>query len=140
MKEQYKNFMQGSFWFQKEDNIYTVGLTEDALEDFDEISGLELPPEGEIVEAEGVCGSLETDEGPVDLYAPVSGTISEVNSTIVEDPSLIQDDPYDAWLFKIESEDEFEEEDEEDLDDEDEDDEDEDDEEDDDYEEEEEED
>ncbi len=130
MKEQYKNFM-GSFWFQKEDNIYTVGLNEDALDTFDEITGVELPQEGEVVEAQVVCGSLETDEGPIDLYTPVSGTISEINTTITEDPTLIQDDPYDAWLFKIESEDEFddediddEEEDEDDEDDEDEDDED----------------
>ena len=125
MKEQYRNFM-GSFWFQKEDNIYTVGLNEDALDTFDEINSVDLPSDGELIEHEVVCGSLETDEGPIDLYAPVSGTVIEVNNAVVEDPSLIQDDPYDAWLFKIESEEIFEDEDLEDEDDE-EDDEDEDD-------------
>ena len=131
MKEQYRNFM-GSFWFQKEDNIYTVGLNEDALDTFDEITSVDLPSDGEAIEHEVVCGSLETDEGPIDLYAPVSGTVVEVNNAVVEDPSLIQDDPYDAWLFKIESEEVFEEEDfeDEDEDEDEEDDEDEDDEED----------
>lgn len=122
MAEQYKNFM-GQFWFQREDNIYTVGLNEDALETFEKIESIDLPPEGELVEAEVVCGAMETDEGPIDLYAPVAGNVVEINNTVLEDPSLIQDDPYDAWLFKIESEDDFDDEDEEeDEDDEDEDD------------------
>lgn len=129
MKEQYRNFM-GSFWFQKEDNIYTVGLNEDALENFDEITSADLPSDGELIEHDVVCGVLETDEGPIDLYAPVSGTVTEINNAVVEDPTLIQDDPYDSWLFKIESEEIFEDEDLEDED-EDEDDEDEDEEEDD---------
>jgi len=124
MAEQFRNFT-GGFWFQKEDNIYTVGLNEDALETFEKIESLDLPAESEVVEAQSVCGSLETDQGPVDVYAPVSGTIIEINSTVIEDPSLIQDDPYDAWLFKIESEDDYVEPDDEDEDeDEDEDDED----------------
>lgn len=115
MAEQYRNFM-GNFWFQKEDNIYTVGLNEDALETFEKIESLELPAEQEVVEAEVVCGSLETDEGPVDIYTPVSGNIVEINSTVIEDPTLIQDDPYDAWLFKIESDEDYVEPDEEDED------------------------
>jgi glycine cleavage system H protein len=123
MAEQYKNFM-GSFWFQKEDNIYTVGLNEDALETFEKIESIELPSESEIVEADVVCGSMETDEGPIDIYSPVGGNVIEINNTVLEDPTLIQDDPYDAWLFKVESEDEYMEPDEEDED-EDEDDEDE---------------
>jgi glycine cleavage system H protein len=131
MAEQYKNFM-GSFWFQREDNIYTVGFNEDALETFEKIESLELPTEGEVAEAEVVCGTMETDEGPIDIYAPVSGNVIEINNTVLEDPSLIQDDPYDAWLFKVESDEDYtepDEDDEEDEDDEDEDDENEDDEE-----------
>ena len=106
MAEQYKNFM-GNFWFQREDKIYTVGLNEDALETFEKIESVDLPAEGELVEADTVCGSLETDQGPIDIYAPVAGSIVEMNNTILEDPTLIQDDPYDAWLFKIESDDEY---------------------------------
>jgi glycine cleavage system H protein len=127
MAEQYKNFM-GNFWFQREDNIYTVGFNEDALETFEKIESIELPTEGEVAEAEVVCGSMETDEGPIDIYSPVAGNVIEINNTVLEDPSLIQDDPYDAWLFKVESEedyvepDEDEEEDEDDEDDEEEDD------------------
>lgn len=124
-REVYRNFMD-HMWFQKEDNIYTVGINEDALETIEKLSNLDLPPEGETVEAEVVLGSVDTQEGTLDLYSPVAGTVSEINSAVLEDPSLIQDDPYDSWLFKIESDDELSDE-EDDEDDEDEDDEDEDD-------------
>ncbi len=140
MSEQYRNFM-GYLWYQKEDNVYTIGLNDDALDDFESVESLDLPREGEEIEEDVVCGAVETDEGPLDIYSPVSGTVIEVNSSVTEDPSLILDDPYDAWLLKIEVTDEdeddededededVEDEDEDDYDDEDEDDEDEDDEE-----------
>ena len=123
MSEQYKTFKR-NFWVQKEDNLYTVGLNEDGLEDFEKILSVDLPTEGETVDGGAVCGSIDTDKEPLDLYAPVSGTISEINSLVMEDPTLIQDDPYDVWLFRIESDEDLsdeEDEDDEDLDDEDED-------------------
>lgn len=121
-REQYRNFMD-YMWVQKEDNVYTIGLNEDALETIEKISDIDLPPSGEAVEPDVVVGSLETQDGPLDLYVPVSGVITEVNNAVIEDPSLIQDDPYDSWLLKIESEDELSDEEEEDDEDEDEDDE-----------------
>lgn len=118
MSEQIRNFM-GYLWFQKEDNVYTIGINEEALEDFSTVESLDLPRENELVEADVVCGALETDEGPLDLYAPVDGKVIEINTAVVEDPSLIQEDPYDSWLIKIESDDEFDGEDDEDEDDDD---------------------
>lgn len=115
MAEQYRNFME-YLWVQKEDNVFTVGLNEDALDEIEKINSLELPPEGETVDPDIAVGTIETDKGAMDLFSPVSGTVLEINSTVVEDPTLIQDDPYDAWLFKIESEDDLEDEDEDDED------------------------
>lgn len=111
-----KNFM-GHMWYLKEDNVYTIGINEDGLENFEEITSLELPTENEAVDAEASCGNIETDNEPVELFSPVEGTVIEVNSTVLEDPSLIQDDPYDSWLFKVESEEEVADEDEEEDDD-----------------------
>jgi glycine cleavage system H protein len=112
MSEQYKNYKQ-IFWVQKEDTIHTIGLNEDGLEDFEHIESVDLPSEGESVDAGAVCGSIETDKGPIDIYSPITGNVLEVNSLVIEEPSLIQDDPYDAWLIKIESEEDMSEEDEE---------------------------
>ena len=129
MSEQYRNYM-GYLWVQQEGNVFTIGINEEGLEEVTEINSIELPQENEEIEAEVVLGSLETDDGPLDIYSPVSGTVIEINTAVTEDPSIIQEDPYDAWLLKIESEEEMDESDEEDEDDDDEDDEEEDDEED----------
>lgn len=107
MSEKYQNYM-GYLWVQKEDNVYTIGINEEGLEEITEIESVELPQENEEVEADVVIGSIETDDGPLDLYSPVSGKVIEVNTAVVEDPEEIQEDPYDAWLIKIESEDEME--------------------------------
>lgn len=112
-------YFAGNLWYLKEDNVYTVGLAEEALDEFEEIESLDLPPESEMVDPDASCGSIETDKGNIDLYSPVSGTITEINSTVIEDPSLIIDDPSDAWLFKVESDEDPEEDEEEDDDDDD---------------------
>ena len=117
MAEQYRNFKR-ILWVQKEDNIHTVGLNEDGLEDFEKIVSIDLPGDGETVDAGAVCGSIDTDNGPMDIYSPVTGVIAEINSLVLEEPSLIQDDPYDAWLFKVESEEDIADDDDEDDEDE----------------------
>ena len=114
--DQYRNFM-GYLWVQKEDNIYTIGINEEGLEEISEITSVDLPRENEQIDADVVFGSVETDDGPLDLYSPVSGKVVEVNSAVLEDAEVIQEDPYDAWLVKIESDediDSFEDDDEDD--------------------------
>jgi glycine cleavage system H protein len=127
MSDNIRNFM-GYLWYQKEDNVYTIGLTEEALEDFSEIEAIDLPAENDAVEEDVVCGGIDTDQGPLDVYSPVSGTVIEINTAVIEDPTLIQEDPLDSWLFKIEAGDVDDDEEDEDDDDDDEDDDDEEDE------------
>lgn len=113
-----RNFM-GYLWVRQEDGVVTIGINEDGLEDFEEISSLELPSEQEKIEADVVIGTLETDDGPLDIYSPVSGTVIEINSQVLEDPSIIMEDPLEeGWLLRIEAEEDLDE-DEEDDDDED---------------------
>jgi glycine cleavage system H protein len=110
-----RNYM-GSMWLQEEDGVVTIGINEEALEDFDEISSVDLNPEGEKVEAESVVGTIETSDGPLDIYSPVDGTVLEVNSQVIEDPSIIMEDPYEeGWLLRIESDSDVDEDDEEDI-------------------------
>ena len=105
MSNELKNFM-GYMWLLEEDGIITLGINEEGLSDFEEISSVELPSEGDKVEADVVVGTIETDDGPLDIYSPVDGSILEVNSAVIEDPSLIQEDCYDeGWLIRIEAED-----------------------------------
>jgi len=121
-----RNFM-GYMWIQEEDGIITIGINEEGLADFDEITSVDLPAEHDKVEADEVCGTVETDDGPLDIYSPVSGTVIEVNSAVIDDPSLIQEDNFEeGWLIRVEAsepldEDEDEEEDDDDEDEDDED-------------------
>ena len=127
VSDQYRNFM-GYLWILKEGDVYTIGVNEEGLEEISEIESVELPQEREEIESDVVIGSLETSDGPLDIYSPVSGTVIEINSAVIDEPDLIQEDPYDAWLLKIESDedlDDVDDEDEEDDDDEDDEDEDE---------------
>lgn len=119
-----KNFNH-HMWYREEDGVITVGINDEGLADITEITSVDLPPEQEKVEEDVAIGSIETDDGPLDIYSPVAGTVVEVNSHVLEDPSVIQDDPYEeGWLFRIEASEEIEDEDEDDDYDEDEEDED----------------
>lgn len=119
MSDQYRNFM-GYLWILKEDNVYTIGINEEGLEEITEIETVDFPAEKEEIEADTVIGTMETSDGTLDLYSPVNGTVIEINPAVVENPSIIQEDPYEAWLLKIESDEDMDEvDDEEDEDDDD---------------------
>lgn len=107
MHPDYMNYM-GHHWILIEDNTVTVGINEDALNEIDKISEISLPTEGEEFEQDGVCGEIETSDGTYKIYAPVSGRVTEVNPDVAEEPSIIFDDPFEGWLFKIEADDESE--------------------------------
>ena len=117
-----KNF-NVHMWYQEEDGIITIGINEEGLADITEITGVDLPPEQEKVEADVAIGTIETDDGPLDIYSPVAGTVIEVNANVLEEFSVIQDDPYEeGWLLRIEASEEIDEDDEDDEDEDDEDD------------------
>lgn len=90
-------------WAQVDENIATIGITEFAQEQLGEIVYLELPEEGSKVTQGEIFGTVESVKTASDLYAPVSGTVIEVNTALVDDPSGLNDDPMnDGWLIRIE--------------------------------------
>lgn len=110
-------------WYQEDDGIITIGINEEGLNDITEITSLDLPQEQEKVEPDMPIGTIETDDGPLDIFAPVEGVVIEVNASVLEDPSLIQEANYEeGWLLRIEATGDIEEEDDEDEDEDDEDD------------------
>lgn len=111
-----KNFNH-HMWYQEADGIITIGINEEGLADITEISSVDLPPEQEKVEEDVAVGTIETDDGPLDIFSPVEGTVIEVNNQVLEDPSIIQDDPYEeGWLLRIEASEELADDDDEDSD------------------------
>lgn len=97
------NYM-GYQWISIDDGVVTIGINESGVEELTEISAVNLPAADEEVAPDEICGEIETDSGPLNLYSPVEGAVIEINEAVVEDPSLIIDDPTgDGWLFRVEA-------------------------------------
>jgi glycine cleavage system H protein len=68
---------------------------------------VQLPEIGTTVTAGDTCGELESTKSVSDLYAPVSGEVTEVNQDVVDDPALVNSAPFEGgWLFKVKISDE----------------------------------
>lgn len=90
-------------WAQVDENIVTIGITEFAQEQLGEVVYVELPEEGQKVNQGESFGVVESVKAASDLYAPVSGTVIEVNAALLEDPGSLNDDPMnEGWLIRIE--------------------------------------
>jgi len=90
-------------WLRIDDNIATVGITDFAQSQLSDITFVELPDVGREVEAGDEVAVVESVKAASDIYAPVAGTIVEVNGNLEDSPDLINVSPYEAgWLFKIE--------------------------------------
>lgn len=80
----------------------TVGITAYAAESLGDVVYVQLPEAGATVEAGDAVGEVESTKSVSDIYAPVGGEIVEINQTVVDDPSLVNSDPYgDGWLFRV---------------------------------------
>ena len=89
-------------WARPDKDGLVVGITDYAQDSLGEIVYVELPEEGSKVARGEAFGVVESTKAVSDLYAPVSGTVGEVNDTLLDNPELINEDPYeDGWLIRI---------------------------------------
>ena len=89
-------------WISVDGDVGTVGITKHATEMLGDIVFAELPEKGSNVEKDGTAGVVESTKAASDVYTPVSGEIVEINQSIVDDPSNINNDPEGgAWFFKL---------------------------------------
>ncbi|GAA4026591.1 glycine cleavage system protein GcvH [Arthrobacter methylotrophus] len=77
-------------------NIASVGISAVATDALGDIVYVDLPEVGSAVTSGETCGEVESTKSVSDLYSPVTGEITEVNSAVVDDPALINNDPYGA--------------------------------------------
>jgi len=90
-------------WLDDSDSPVRIGITTVATEALGDIVYLDLPAVGTEVTAGETCGEVESTKSVSDLYAPVTGTVVEVNEEAVEDPSLVNREPFEGgWLFAVE--------------------------------------
>ncbi len=89
-------------WAKIEGDTATFGITDYAQESLGDIVYIELPEVGTEVSANSSYAELESVKAVSDIYAPLSGTITEVNEEVVDAPEIINESPYeDGWLIKV---------------------------------------
>lgn len=89
-------------WIAIDGNIATIGITDYAQDALSDIVYLELPEADTALAVEEVFGVVESVKAAADLYAPISGTVTEANEDLVDEPEVINDDPYSSWMIKME--------------------------------------
>ncbi len=89
-------------WVRVKGGVATVGITDYAQQQLSEITYVELPDLNDQVNVSDEVAFVESVKAASDVYAPVSGTIIEVNTAVADEPERINRDPYgEGWLFKI---------------------------------------
>ena len=88
-------------WIKADGKSATVGITHHAQEALGDIVFVELPKPGGEVTAGKAFGSVESVKAVSDLYAPASGTVTEVNGELATAPEKINKDAHGSWLMKI---------------------------------------
>ena len=95
-------FTRAHCWVREEGGEVVVGITDYAQEQMSELTFVELPEVGEKVEAEQEIAVVESVKAANDVYAPLAGTVTEVNEALLEQPELVNQDPFGkGWLFKL---------------------------------------
>ena len=94
-------------WIKVNGNVATVGVTDYAQDSLGSVVYVEGFLD-EHVDKESECGAIESVKAASDIMAPVSGTVIEVNEEVIDNPELVNDDPYKNWILKIEMDDESE--------------------------------
>ena len=95
-------FTRTHCWVREEGGEVVVGITDYAQEQMSELTFVELPAEGERVDAEEEVAVVESVKTAHDVYAPVAGTIVATNEELAERPELVNEDPFGrGWLFRM---------------------------------------
>ena len=92
----------GHHWVQVQGDLVVIGLNEEALNEIETIDKINFPNESEEVTADEPCGEIETNDGHLNIYSPVDGTVNEINPELKDNSGLIFSDPYgEGWLMKV---------------------------------------
>ena len=89
-------------WLRIEGDVLVVGITDFAQDALTEVVWVDLAEVGTTVQAMGACASVESVKSVSEVNSPVEGEILESNTTLEDNPEIINEDPYgDGWIFKL---------------------------------------
>ncbi len=89
-------------WAKIEGDVATIGITQFAQEQLGDLTFIDLPKAGAALTAGQEMGSVESVKAASEIYAPVSGTVLEINAALENAPEAVNQDPYGAgWMLKV---------------------------------------
>ncbi len=88
-------------WVKIDGEVAIIGISDFAQNELGDITYADLPAEGDDVAKGEEFGALESVKASSDLYSPVSGTVTAVNSELEDAPEKINEDPYGSWIIKV---------------------------------------
>ena len=99
-------FFDGKLWFHRKGSTVTLGMTSLAVEEVGEVQSIEFPDEGADFGKGDVVVTIDGSNGKLEVVAPATGIVQEVNEAAKEEPDMVSDDPLEeGWLVKLEIED-----------------------------------
>ena len=96
-------FLKSHEWARLEDGgVVRVGISDHAQGQLGDLVYVELPAVGDSVQAGNACAVVESVKAASDIYAPVSGTVVEINEALADKPETINEDAYgEGWIFAV---------------------------------------
>lgn len=88
-------------WIKNEDGVVVIGLTDFAQSALGDIVFIDLPQEGDAVTMGDSFADVESVKAVSGVFSPVSGTVTAVNSALIDNPAMLNENPYEAWLIKV---------------------------------------
>lgn len=97
-----RRYLDSHEWHKRDGANIALGITRFAIDELTDITFVQLPKVGGEIKAGAPFGEIESVKATSELYSGVGGRVVEVNQAVVNDPSVINSDPYDkGWLIKI---------------------------------------
>ena len=95
-------YMESHEWAKREGDVITVGVSDYAQQEIQDVVYVELPEIGQKLEQKQEFGVIESVKAAFDIYAPASGEVVDINKELEDTPECINEDPYGAgWIVKI---------------------------------------
>ncbi len=88
-------------WIKNEDGLSVIGLTDFAQSSLGDIVFIDLPQVGDPVTVGESFADVESVKAVSGVFSPVSGTVAAVNDALLDNPALLNEKPYEAWLIKV---------------------------------------
>lgn len=96
-------YQESHEWVRTENGTARIGISDFAQDELGDVVFVELPGEGDDIEQGSDFGVIESIKAVSDLYAPVSGTVTARNDAVLDEPELVNEDPYgEGWMLEVE--------------------------------------